>query len=188
MDNIDKWQYGYLVNELGVTPETTVLDINNGIFSLAHDLVDYLGKGKYVSNVVKKMTLSPHVDFSPIEKTHTGKQPTSSIIQNFQFTASVDLAWEFDVFGHLAVYDGMLFLAKANAVTERLVFSYYDHSTALDPRHINEPKSHPECNFYYTFKQVKTMAKHTGWEIRKLGTQTHPKNMTVVEAVRVKHI
>jgi|SaaInlStandDraft_1057018.scaffolds.fasta_scaffold07588_2 hypothetical protein len=184
MENLANWQFEYLTKTLGTQPDNTVMDMSNGILTLAELLIPYLDSDNYQGNVVKKMTIRPEVDQSVIQ-THTELNPHLDIIQNMQCTTQkqADFAWEHEVFCHLAVYDAMLCLANVGKVSNKFYFSYFDQSTA-PYRHINQKKSHPEVNFYYTKSQIETMCKHTGWQVTECETQNHPLGRTIMVATQ----
>jgi len=184
MENLAEWQFDYLTQYLKVTPEHTVFDLSNGILTLAELLIPYLEPGNYQGNVVKKMTIRPEIDRTVID--NSDRNPYLDVIQNMQCTTQqpVTLAWEHEVFSHLAVYDAMLCLANVAKVADRFVFSYLDQSRAPD-RHINDKKSHPEVDFFYTLNQIETMCKHTGWkQVAPANTQNHPSSKTILEAIK----
>lgn len=182
-ENLAEWQFSYLTQFLEVKPEHTVADISNGVLTLAEYLITYLEDGNYQGNIVKKMTISPDLDTSVIAS-NADKNPHLDVVTNMQFTVSkpVTLAWEHEVFCHLAVYDSMLCLANAGKIADKMVFSYLDQQHAPD-RHINEKKSHPEVDFFYTQNQIETMCKHTGWnQVVPAPTQNHPLGRTIMVA------
>ena len=183
MDNNAQWQFEYLTTALNVKHDTTVLDLSNGILTLAELLIPYLDAGNYQGNVVKKMTIKPEIDRTTFDS--YDKFQHLDIIQNFNCTTKVDvdIAWEHEVFRHLAVYDAMLCLANVGKVADRFFFAYNDQSQAPD-RHINEKKSHPEVEFYYTEQQIITMCKHTGWKVTPAPIQNHPDHLVIMEAVK----
>ena len=184
MENNAQWQFDYLTVHQGINSDSTVLDLSNGILTLADILIPYLDNGNYQGNVVKKMTIRPEVDTAPIDN-NSDKNPHLDIIQNFNCTVTqpVDVAWEHNVFCHLAVYDAMLCLANVGKVSDRFLFSYHDQESA-PPQHINQNKSHPEVKFYYTQSQIVTMCKHTGWKVSPASEQNHPDGLITMEAVK----
>lgn len=184
MENYAQWQFEYLTNCVKITPSTTVFDMSNGILTLAELLIPYLDQGKYQGNVVKKMTIRPDINTAVIDS-NADKDPHLDVIQNMQCTIQnpIDVAWEHEVFRHLAVYDAMLCLANVRKVADRFFFAYNDQSQAPD-RHINEKKSHPEVDFFYTQQQINTMCKHTGWKVAPATDQNHPDGLVIMEAVK----
>jgi len=184
MENYAEWQFEYLTQCVNIDQGTTVFDLSNGILTLAELLVPYLAQGKYQGNIVKKMTIRPDINTAVIES-NADKRPYLDVIQNMQCTAEqeINVAWEHEVFRHLAVYDAMLCLANVGKVADRFFFAYNDQSQALE-RHINQKKSHPEVDFFYTEQQIATMCKHTGWQVSVAPVQTHPDGLTIMEAVK----
>ena len=184
MENNAQWQFEYLTEHQDINSDSTVLDLSNGILTLADKLIPYLNTGNYQGNVVKKMTIQPEVDTAPVDS-NSDKTPHLDIIQNFKCTVMkpVDIAWEHNVFCHLAVYDAMLCLANVGKVSDRFLFSYYDQDSA-PPQHINQNKSHPEVKFYYTQSQITTMCKHTGWNVTPASEQNHPDGLITMEAIK----
>lgn len=181
---IGKWQFNYLINQVGISPSDVFLDIACGCLRLGRHIIPYLDKNNYYGLEADRRILEAGIQH---ELGPTDRTPNFSInsVFDFDFCKSYNVAWANSLLTHLTVEDiKVLFinLRKISTNTSRFYFTYFD-KTLAGVKAPNPEQSHARKDFFYEYNHLIEILSETGWEGKKCEVQNHPRKQQIVCAL-----
>lgn len=181
-DRIGKWQYDYVLNYTGVTPDSVFLDIACGCLRLGVHMIPYLHPGNYYGMDSSHSVVQAGIKHEVGEDVIAKYKPCFSVNSDFDFSfcEKYDVAWSNSLLSHLTAADiEKLFtnLKKVSTQDSKFFFTYFDKNY----KNIENPdESHPNLDFSYHYSEIEEILRKCGWVCSKLKIQNHPRRQIIV--------
>ena len=176
---IGKLQYQFLVGQ-GVEPHHKFLDLACGSLRLGQFLIPYLNKGHYHGLDAERDLIDNGCKEELLFDLLIKKEPKFIVNRDFNFNSFdyVDYGIAQSLFTHLNKYDFVDCLKKLKNKVKNKFFITFHIAESVQ---IDDSKSAPKKNFYYTQEQVESFCKEAGWKTHYIGDWQHPKNQKMME-------
>ena len=182
-DRIGQWQYNYIIENTGITPNSNFLDIACGCLRLGVHMIPFLDTGKYYGIEGSQSVLTAGLDNELDQSVRKQKLPNTTVNLDFDFSFcnEYDIAWSNSLLSHLTTDDiKKLFvnLRQSSNKQSKFYFTYFDKK--LHPTAVNPESSHPNKDFFYSWEEISGLLEDCGWTGTQASVQAHPRRQTIV--------